>query len=50
MTQTMNESLSITRAGGALGAYVDNVNLADIVSSPDLGREIGQLAVQHEVS
>ena len=45
----MSESVSVSRAGGALGAFVHDVNLADIVSSPDLFGEIRRLAVQYEV-
>jgi len=45
----MSADVSITRAGGALGAYVNDVNLADIVSSPALFEEIRRLAVEYEV-
>ena len=45
----MSSSLSVARAGGALGAYVSGVNLADIASSPDLFAEIRHLALEHEV-
>ena len=45
----MSEPLSVTRAGGALGAHVHGVQLADIVSSPHLLAQVRELAVVHEV-
>jgi len=45
----MNDKLSITRAAGALGAYVSGVQLSDIVSSSTLFDAIHSLAVEHEV-
>lgn len=45
----MSESLTITRAAGALGAYVSGIDLADIVASEDVFSEIRALTVSHEV-
>ncbi len=41
--------MSVSKAAGALGAYVSGVALADIVSSAELFNNIRQLAVTHEV-
>jgi len=45
----MNNLISVARAAGALGAYIDKVSLADIVGSRELMHEIRRQAVQHEV-
>jgi len=45
----MNDLISVARAAGALGAYIDKVSLADIVGSRELMHEIRRQAVQHEV-
>ncbi len=45
----MSESLTVTKAAGALGAYVSGVDLANVVASADLFVEIRALAVAHEV-
>ena len=45
----MSESLTVTKAAGALGAYVSGVDLANVVASADLFDEIRRLAVAHEV-
>ncbi len=45
----MREQLSVTRAGGALGAFVENVNLTDVVVDPTMLQQIRQLAVDYEV-
>ena len=44
----MSELLTVTRAAGALGAYVSGVDLADIVASVDLFTKVRALAVDHE--
>lgn len=41
--------MQIKKAAGALGAYVSNVDLRDIVSSDNLFAQIQALAVEHEV-
>ncbi len=41
--------LSVRKAAGALGAYVDGVDLTDIVSSDNLFSTVRALAVEHEV-
>jgi taurine dioxygenase len=45
----MSESLTVTKAAGALGAYVSGVDLANVAASADLFAEIRALAVAHEV-
>ena len=45
----MSDSVSVKKAGGALGAYVDDVLLEDVISSADLLAEIRELAVNYEV-
>ncbi len=45
----MTKSIAIKKAAGALGAFVEGVQLTDIVSSADLFEKIRQLALAHEV-
>lgn len=45
----MSKSPSVSKAAGALGAFVGNVDLARIVDDADLLGEIRRLAVEHEV-
>jgi taurine dioxygenase len=45
----MMSELNVTKAAGALGAYVSGVDLADVVGSIELQGVIRELAVIHEV-
>jgi taurine dioxygenase len=41
--------LNISKAGGALGAYISGVTLADVIASSDLLAHVRDLALAHEV-
>lgn len=45
----MSDSLRVSKAGGALGAYISGVALADVVASPELLAHVRDLALAHEV-
>ena len=45
----MSEMLKVRKAAGALGAYIEEVDLANLLESDALRLEIKNLAMQHEV-